>query len=96
MAFCPKTGLFSGLQENTFLIDHTTSSPALAKRMASELKEQKKVTVIDAPVSGGDMGAKAGKLVVMAGGEETAFNHIKPLMDTYGQKVMYMGPAGQG
>jgi len=96
MAFCPMTGLFSGFQENTFLIDHTSSSPALAKRMASELMEQKKVTVIDAPVSGGDVGAKAGNLVVMAGGEETALHHVKPLMETYSQNVMYMGAAGQG
>lgn len=96
MAFCPKTGLFSGFQENTFLIDHTSSSPALAKRMATELKENKKVTVIDAPVSGGDVGAKAGNLVVMAGGEEKAIHHCKPLMETYSQKVMYMGGAGQG
>jgi len=62
--------------------------------MATELKEQKKVTVIDAPVSGGDVGAKAGNLVVMCGGEETALHHVKPLMETYSGKVMCMGGAG--
>lgn len=47
--------------------------------------EQKKVHVIDAPVSGGDIGAKNGKLVIMAGGEQTAFNHVKPIFDCYSE-----------
>lgn len=50
------------------MIDHTTSSPALATRIAKALYDNKGVYSIDAPVSGGDIGAKSGKLVIMAGG----------------------------
>ena len=56
--------------------------------------EKKKVKVIDAPVSGGDSGAKAGKLVIMTGGVEADFNHCKPIFDCYGKSV-HMGKPGQ-
>ena len=56
------------MKSGAYLIDHTTSSPSLAERIAAEGRE-KGIISIDAPVSGGDMGAKNGKLVVMMGGE---------------------------
>jgi len=59
------------MKSGAYLIDHTTSSPALAQSIAKEAKERG-VFSLDAPVSGGDVGAKSGKLVVMIGGEDEA------------------------
>lgn len=68
-------GLINHLKSGTFLIDHTTSSPALAKRIFDDCKE-KGVSSIDAPVSGGDIGAKNGTLVAMCGGDQEAFDRV--------------------
>ena len=65
------SGVLSNMKSGAYLIDHTTSSPSLAERIASEGKE-KGVSSIDAPVSGGDIGARNGQLVVMMGGEPEA------------------------
>jgi 3-hydroxyisobutyrate dehydrogenase len=83
MFYCPDRGIFNHLKPNSYVIDHTTSSPALAQRIASDLKEQKGIMSLDGPVSGGDVGAKNGQLVTMIGGESDAIDHCMPLLDCY-------------
>lgn len=68
-------GLINELREGTYLIDHTTSSPSLAQQIYQDLK-QRGVGVIDAPVSGGDIGAKNGTLVAMCGGDQEVFDKV--------------------
>ena len=67
------------MKQGAYLIDHTTSSPDLATRIATEALKHG-VHSLDAPVSGGDIGAKSGQLVVMVGGEAHAVDKCRPLM----------------
>jgi len=87
--------LINHLQPGSILVDHTTSSPSLAKELYSKCKERG-VHSIDAPVSGGDVGAKNGTLVTMVGGDPEPFEKAKDVMQTYSQTVKLMGAAGQG
>ena len=77
------------------LVDMTTSRPSLAKEIyyAAQALD---IESLDAPVSGGDIGAKNAKLAIMVGGNETAFNQAKPLFDLMGENICLMGPAGSG
>ncbi len=68
------------------MIDHTTSSPGLADRIYKELAK-KNVQSIDAPVSGGDVGARDGTLAIMCGGEKETFEKIKPIFESYGKNI---------
>lgn len=88
-------GIFSAAHNDQILIDMTTSTPTLAKKIFDQGKE-KGIAVLDAPVSGGDLGAKKGTLTTMVGGEQDAFDHIKPLFDVFSSKVNLQGPAGSG
>lgn len=81
-----KENLLKLIPAGTYLIDHTTSSPQLASRIYSEAKLQG-IYSIDAPVSGGDIGARDGKLVIMCGGEEEAFEKLKPIFSCYGTNI---------
>ncbi|ELY2703275.1 NAD(P)-dependent oxidoreductase [Listeria monocytogenes] len=88
----------NGFLENlvgTVAIDMTTSSPALAKKMA-EFGREKGIGVLDAPVSGGDIGAKNGTLSIMVGGSEDVFLKVKPIFDILGSSVILQGDAGAG
>lgn len=88
-------GLFSGISAETILIDMTTSSPMLA----SKIYEQAVGTgcqALDAPVSGGDTGAKNGSLSIMVGGEEDTFQAVLPVFNILGETIVYQGPAGSG
>ena len=67
----------------TLLVDHTTSSPSLSVRISEEAAKRSLVA-IDAPVSGGDEGARLGKLAVMVGGDKSGFEKAKPFMEKYG------------
>lgn len=87
-------GIFAHVKKGCICIDMTTSSPALAASLSVQGKE-KGIVVLDAPVSGGDSGAKAGTLSIMVGGDKTAFDKVKPLFDTMGN-ALYMGEAGCG
>lgn len=87
-------GIFRGKQGG-FVIDMTTSSPSLAKRIYAQAKKQG-IEALDAPVSGGDIGARQGTLAIMAGGEEAAFEAMKPIFSAMGQTLTYFGPAGSG
>ncbi|OMJ96011.1 hypothetical protein SteCoe_386 [Stentor coeruleus] len=88
-------GLLQNMKPGSLLIDHTTSSPSLAVRISQEA-EKKNVLVLDAPVSGGDIGAREARLAIMIGGSEEAFNRGLELMKHYGKNIELMGPAGCG
>ena len=81
--------------KNALLIDMTTSSPALAIRLA-EIGSKAGHQVLDAPVSGGDVGAREAKLSIMVGGEVTAFEKALPIFNLMGSKVVRMGDSGAG
>jgi 3-hydroxyisobutyrate dehydrogenase len=90
-----KDGVLSGMKKGAVLVDHTTASADVARKVFAMAKE-KGVDFIDAPVSGGQAGAENGKLTVMCGGEPAAFERAKPVMDSYGRAVTLLGPAGAG
>jgi len=90
-----KDGVLAGMKKGAILIDHTTASADVARKVFAMAKE-KGVDFIDAPVSGGQAGAENGKLTVMCGGEPQPFERAKPVMDSYGRAVTLMGPAGAG
>ena len=88
-------GILANAREGMVFIDMTTSSPALAKRIAADA-ELKGISSIDAPVSGGDVGAKNGTLSIMCGGNEQTFQEILPLLQVFGKQIVYQGEAGAG
>jgi 2-hydroxy-3-oxopropionate reductase len=90
-------GVFSALQRGTIVIDCSSIAPSAARRLASRAKELG-ATMIDAPVSGGQIGAIDGTLSIMAGGEEAAFHEVKPILDAMGNpdRVIRVGDAGSG
>ena len=73
----------------------TTSSPSLAVRIA-EAAAERGIAALDAPVSGGDVGARSAKLSIMVGGEADAFARAEPLLRLMGANILHMGPAGAG
>ena len=80
---------------NALLIDMTTSSPALAKKLA-EASAQAGHQALDAPVSGGDIGAREAKLSIMVGGEAATFDKALPILQLMGTNIVHMGAAGAG
>ncbi|MGE6378330.1 NAD(P)-dependent oxidoreductase [Peribacillus muralis] len=90
-----ENGLIENGVEGTYLIDMTTSTPSLALKIAQEA-EKKGMAALDAPVSGGDIGARDAKLTIMVGGELGAFEAVKPIFDSLGSNVVHQGPAGSG
>ena len=86
MLLCQNNGILKYMKPGSYLIDHTTSSPALAVLIASEASARK-VNSVDAPVSGGDIGAKNGNLVTMCGGEKNHIEHLMPLLKIYSAEV---------
>lgn len=86
--------IFEYAKPGCICVDMTTSSPTLAKELY-ETGKQKNIHVVDAPVSGGDSGAKAGTLSIMVGCEEALFETIKPVLETMGT-AQWMGEAGYG
>ena len=88
-------GIVQFMKEGAILVDHTTSSPGLAERIHAAGK-QRGVGCIDAPVSGGDIGAKNGQVVAMCGGDKEDFEKVLPLLETYSKTAKLMGGAGKG
>ena len=88
-------GILAGAKAGSVVIDMTTSEPALAKRICKVAGRQG-VDVLDAPVSGGDIGARNAALAIMVGGEQSVFDRVKPLFQCMGKNIAYMGPAGAG
>jgi 3-hydroxyisobutyrate dehydrogenase len=88
-------GLVARANRGSILVDATTSSPTLAKRIA-ELAQTKGLSALDAPVSGGDVGAREAKLAIMVGGDQAAYDRVKPVLDLMGRNISRMGDAGAG
>ncbi len=88
-------GLVHYAGQGTILIDMTTSSPMLAAKIFTAA-QSKGLQVLDAPVSGGDIGAREARLSIMVGGEESAFAAVKDIFALMGQNIIIQGPAGAG
>lgn len=88
-------GIFECAKEGALAIDMTTSSPALSQRLYEEGKKRG-IHVLDAPVSGGDLGAKNATLSIMVGGDSVDFDTAKPLFECMGKNIVHMGAAGYG
>ncbi|MEC3556699.1 NAD(P)-dependent oxidoreductase, partial [Bacillus thuringiensis] len=88
-------GIIEHAKEGTIAIDFTTSTPTLAKRI-NEVAKSKNIYTLDAPVSGGDVGAKEAKLAIMVGGEKEIYDRCLPLLEKLGTNIQLQGPAGSG
>ena len=88
-------GIIANSEDNAILIDMTTSSPKLAAKIYDESKAVGK-HALDAPVSGGDSGAKAGTLSIMVGGDKEIFEKAMPVFEAMGTNIIYEGTAGCG
>jgi len=93
--YLDKTGVLKGMQANGLAIDMTTSSPSLAREIYERAKAGR-ASALDAPVSGGDIGAREARLSIMVGGDREAFDRARPILERLGKNVVYQGPAGQG
>jgi len=88
-------GIVAAARPGCYLVDMTTSSPILAKRIYAEAS-RKGQHALDAPVSGGDVGAKEARLSIMVGGERQAFDASLPIFEAMGRNIVYQGEAGAG
>ena len=88
-------GVVSHTAPGSILIDMTTSEPSLAEKISAAAHERD-IAVLDAPVSGGDVGAQNGTLAIMVGGDRKAFDTILPLFKHMGENIAYMGSPGKG
>jgi 2-hydroxy-3-oxopropionate reductase len=90
-----EVGVLEGISEGALLIDMSTISPVVTEELAEALKEMG-ASMLDAPVSGGDVGAIEGTLSIMVGGEEADFQRAKPLFEAMGKTITHVGPTGAG
>jgi 2-hydroxy-3-oxopropionate reductase len=88
-------GLLDSMHQGTLFVDMSTSSPVLARRLAA-MGLERGVGMLDAPVSGGDIGAEEGTLSIMAGGEAETFERAKPLFEAMGETIVHVGESGTG
>ncbi|WP_077328346.1 NAD(P)-dependent oxidoreductase [Virgibacillus siamensis] len=88
-------GILENARAGTYVIDMTTSKPALATEIYNRASERG-LHAMDAPVSGGDVGAKNGTLAIMTGGEQNVFDDIFPIFDVLGENIILQGEAGAG
>ncbi len=88
-------GALGAMQAGGLFVDHTTVSPAIARRVAAEA-EKLGLLAVDAPVSGGQAGAENGKLAIMCGGSDAAMARAEPVMQAYAARIVHIGPAGAG
>ena len=88
-------GALAGSKAGSILVDMTTSEPSLAVEIAEKCK-QKQVHSVDAPVSGGDVGAKEARLSIMIGGEKEVVEALQPCWQAMGKTIVHQGPAGAG
>jgi 2-hydroxy-3-oxopropionate reductase len=88
-------GVLEGISDGALLIDMSTISPVVTEELAEALQE-KGASMLDAPVSGGDVGAIEGTLSIMVGGHEADFQRAKPLFEAMGKTITHVGPAGAG
>jgi 3-hydroxyisobutyrate dehydrogenase len=90
-----ENGALAAMAEGALFIDHTTVSPAIARRIA-ESAAARGIHALDAPVSGGQAGAESGRLAIMCGGDVQAIDSARPVMETYGARIVRVGGPGSG
>jgi len=90
-----ENGIMKGVKNGDIIVDMTTSEPSLAQKIYEEAKK-KGVSSVDAPVSGGDVGAKNATLAIMSGGDKETYDKVFPLFELMGKNIAYMGKAGAG
>ncbi len=90
-----KDGVIEGVRAGSVVIDMSTISPRATRAMAARLKE-KGVAMLDAPVSGGDIGAVKGTLSIMVGGEAEVFERCRPIFEAMGENIVHVGASGTG
>ena len=95
VALDKENGIITGARPGTIMVDNSSIKPASARLIAAKLKE-KGIFSLDAPVSGGDIGAKNGTLTIMVGGEEEALEKVMPVLQAMGKSVTHVGEAGAG
>ncbi|MBI2799346.1 MAG: NAD(P)-dependent oxidoreductase [Gammaproteobacteria bacterium] len=88
-------GAFAGMAPGSLFVDHSTTSARVARELAV-LAAERQIEFIDAPVSGGQVGAEKGVLTIMAGGNEAAYQQAAPLLGAYAKSVRRIGPVGAG
>lgn len=88
-------GLMEGLRSGSTFVDCTSGDPPTSRRIAERLAA-KKVGFVDAPVSGGVRGANEGTLTVMCGGDAADLDRVRPIIETFGKKIVHCGPVGAG
>jgi 3-hydroxyisobutyrate dehydrogenase len=93
--FLGPQGVVAGCRPGMILVDMATSDPSLARQIADNAGKRG-ASFLDAPVSGGDIGARNATLSIMVGGDENAFRAIRPIFDCLGKTVVYQGPSGAG
>jgi 2-hydroxy-3-oxopropionate reductase len=90
-----ENGIYEGAHAGLILVDNSTIKPATARHLAAQLAE-KGVFALDAPVSGGDLGARNGTLAIMVGGDAGALEKVMPVLLSMGKTVTHVGEAGAG
>ena len=90
-----QNGILAGAHEGLLVVDMSTISPVATRRLASELGNRN-VRMLDAPVSGGDKGAIAGTLSIMAGGDASDFERVRPVFESLGKTIVHCGEIGSG
>lgn len=93
--YLSQEGIINSASQNSYLIDMTTTTPTLSVKIHEEAKK-KNLKALDAPVSGGDIGAKNATLSIMVGGEKEDFEACKKLFESMGKTIVYAGNAGSG
>ncbi|MCT7575722.1 NAD(P)-dependent oxidoreductase [Aliarcobacter butzleri] len=93
--YLSEDGIINSASQNSYLIDMTTTTPTLSVKIHEEAKK-KNLKALDAPVSGGDIGAKNATLSIMVGGEKEDFEACKKIFDSLGKTIIYEGKAGSG
>jgi len=88
-------GVLEGIRQGSLLIDMSTISPIATRELASRI-EERGAHMLDAPVSGGDVGAQQGTLSIMVGGREEDFQRALPIFQVLGKTITYLGPSGSG
>ena len=90
-----ENGILKSARKGLIVVDHSTISPAVTKNLSARLAE-KGTTMLDAPVSGGDIGARNGTLSIMVGGDAAALEKVDPLLRRMGTTITHCGPSGAG
>ncbi|CBH11646.1 2-hydroxy-3-oxopropionate reductase, putative [Trypanosoma brucei gambiense DAL972] len=91
-----KNGVYSGVRPGTIFVDNSTIKPSTAREIAERLWKEKQVPCLDAPVSGGDIGARNGTLTIMVGGDPEVLEKVRPVLQAMGKTITHIGVSGAG